>query len=366
MSKGRTQLKQVVNGFEQPTKEELSAILTKELYSKYGFMTIRQIKETSTQRIDFIIQDLVPKAQLGILVGEYTLGKSPLALQMAITVAQGGLKFLGSYETSSEPVRTLYIDFENAGTLIGYTGETQARYLGLNQAPDTFLTWGYNYSPQKFTPTDQRQLIEAVEASAAKLVIIDPLRSFDGKAEEKNAQAMVMIGLQREVIRRTGATVLLFHHPNKNRHDKNFDKASLLDDPVGWMDCASGASALVKNVDFRIGMAAAPKEQGEIILRANIRMRGWLPVGYLVRDLDDDGLPKGYRLLSPLDKMAPEDVPAFSSLPMEFSTKEARIALRLSDHPVSIRLKAWADQNLTYRLGHGVWRKREFAERSLC
>jgi hypothetical protein len=106
-------------------------------------------------------------------------------------------------------------------------------------------------------------------------------------------------------------------------------------------------------------MAAA--EDGEIILRANIRMRGWLPVNYLVRDLDDDGLPKGYRLLSPLDKLVPEDAPAFNGLSKEFSTKEARMALQLSAHPVNLRLKAWIDQNLIYRLGHGSWRKREFA-----
>ena len=331
-----------------------------DLYQKYGLMTIQQIKEASIRKIDFIIQDLIPKAQLGILIGEYTLGKSPFALQMAMTVAQGGLKFLGSYETSSEPVRTLYIDFENAGPLIAFTGETQAEYLGLTGAPNTFLTWGYDYSPQGFDPTGQDQLIKVVEASAAEFVIIDPLRGFDLNAEEKNSQAMTMIRLLRGIIRETGATVLIFHHPNKNRHDKNFSLASLEEDPVGWMDCASGASALVKNVDFRIGMAKG-QEGGEIRLRTNIRMRGWLPINYLVRDLDDDGLPRGYRLLSPLDKLVPEDAPAFNSLSKEFSTKDAKTALRLSNHPVNLRLKAWIDQNLIYRIGHGSWRKREFA-----
>src|SRR5206468_1515445 len=151
----------------------------------------------------------------------------------------------------------------------------------------------YAYSPNytNTRPDEDLQVSEEVyvrEAVFAQrsfdLVIIDPLRMFNADAETKNKEAAGLIGRMRKLVKDTGKTIMFIHHPRKARPDQQI-QYSLENDPTQWMEQASGAAALVQNMDFRIGLQKT--EDDNIVCRHFTRGEGWSPAIYIERFLTE-------------------------------------------------------------------------------
>lgn len=89
---------------------------------------------------EFVIEDLLPKASLGLLIGDSGLGKSPLLYQACICVA-AGLPFLGHATRQGD---VLYCDFENGTANACKIVRCLSSYLGLPTVPANLRLWNFN------------------------------------------------------------------------------------------------------------------------------------------------------------------------------------------------------------------------------
>jgi hypothetical protein len=294
---------------------------------------------TNPNRVSFVVDDLIPTKSVGILVAEWGTGKSPLAIQLQLSV-RTGVKFLGLFAIT-DPGQVLFVDLEGGETPTKVTAMTLARYIGAGHAFAQVFVYGANYS-DVLGWGNIGHLREQVHIAKPKLVIIDPIRAFDEDTQEGNKQAIHTINALRKIIVAENCSILFIHHPNKTERDAAHSFPLDGPDPTEWMKRASGAAALVQNVDFRIGMDKKPGKENELILRSYVRLRGWSKPLTLIRDIDPKtDLPMGYRTASPLDSLSPAERIAFASLGNEFTSAEADDALGMSRKSTLDHLREW-------------------------
>src|SRR5215831_13378581 len=112
-----------------------------DLDKQFGFCTFDQIKTIAEQAQDYIVEDLIIPQSIGVLIGEWGIGKSPFALQLAITLAAGIETFLEQYNTTGSPQRVLYIDMENGAAAILDVVKKICRFLKLAEVPNTLKVY---------------------------------------------------------------------------------------------------------------------------------------------------------------------------------------------------------------------------------
>ncbi len=242
-----------------------------------------------------IIDGLLGIRAQAIAVGESTIGKTPLFLQMALCVANG-VPFLGMPVKQG---RVLIVDYENEeapladmlGALSGFLGTPNPVDAGMLQ----ILT----------SPGNQKEVFEAVEDFKPALIIVDSLRGFDPLAETKSEAAALMY----ERLKRFEAAWVLIHHPRKDSTDSN-DKKVPLDAAirvVDWLQAASGTRALINQSSTRIAVdTPGPAIPGELLMRWNLKGIGDKGPLYISREVDGQGDPAGYQKLTGADLMKDE------------------------------------------------------------
>jgi hypothetical protein len=341
----------VVEGFRKPKEGALSREGTENgMMDRLGIVTYPEVKEMAAKSIPFLVEDLIPTKSIGILVGEWGIGKSPLAVQLQLSLASGN-SFLGRFAAGSA-IPVLYVDLENEICSVSEIGEVIAGFLGLSTLPSNAFLYGGNYSPVQGLGNPEK-LEQLIHASGAKLVIIDPLRAFSPNAPEKNENAINLINSLRKITQNENCSALLIHHPKK---PKDSDDFSLEEDPTAWFQQASGVASLVQNVDFRIGLEKNGSD--ELVMRHFIRAKGWYDPIFIVREKDQETTdPIGYRPKSPLDDLEANDREKYNSLPQIFTTADAKRIFNLSDNPTNERLKGWIDVKLVQKNRRGEYKK---------
>ena len=322
-----------------------------------GVCNWKRVVSIANKRKRYLVGDYIPDRSVGILVGGWGIGKSPFALQLQMALAIGGIKFLGRYECPKEPKRTLYVDLENSPSKIADLTSRFAEFYGCEEPPPTWETYSPNYS--KVRPADARVvseysfILDIARKGMYDFIIIDPLRMFSPDAEGSNPDGARVIQDFRGLIREAKATILLVHHTHKPKVDGPL--VSLDDDPHFWMRQASGAGALVANVDFRI--AFEQRKDGDVLTRHYVRGEEWSPTEYLVHVLDQNDCPIAYKLEGGIDRLSEHDKGVFDSLPDQFTTEEIRTALNRGSNPTNKRLKQWVSLGLIEKAERGVWTK---------
>lgn len=237
------------------------------------------------------------------------------------------------------------------------TAITISRHIGVPDAFSRAIVYGANYS-DVVGWGNIKHLQEMVRACKPKLVIIDPIRVFDKDAQQGNDNAMELINSLRKIIVEEGCSILFIHHPHKTTHNQVNPYRLDGDDPTAWMECASGAAALVQNVDFRIGLEAKKDADDELTFRYYVRLLGWSKPITLIRERDPEtDLPMGYRTASPLDSLGKEEKTAFASLGNTFTSTEADQALGVTRNTTLTRLRDWQGRHLIRMGKQGKHRK---------
>lgn len=312
--------------------------------------------ESGTDEVAFIVEDFIPTKSVGILVAEWGIGKSPLAIQLQLSIMTG-VKFLGMFAIT-KPGQALFVDLEGSKVPTREVAVTLSHYIGADRAYTGVMVYGANYSDE-LGHGNIEYLQEMVRACKPKLVIIDPIRVFDKNAQQGNDNAVELINSLRKIAVKEDCSILFVHHPHKTgRTQGNQPNPYSLDgdDPTAWMECASGAAALVQNVDFRIGIER--KKEDELTLRYFVKMYGWSKPLTLIRDRDPEtDLAIGYRTSSPLDNMDKVEKTAFESLGNEFTSTEADQALNVSRNTTLNRLREWQERRLIKMGKQGKHRK---------
>ena len=289
----------------------------------------RVVNERKRQKKNAIIDGFIPPQSLVLVGGDSGLGKSALLYTMGMAAATG-TDFLGF---KTRPVRVLMMDFENGIEQSLDIAQKIVGHMGLAEMPRDFIIWNFNDSADSYgEPGNQWSNI--IKESGCELAIIDPIGMLFPEIEETK-HATSHIKRLRKLMREAQTSIIFSHHvkkPSEVRGD--FEPPSLEDDSNReWFLQIRGARALVNGVDVRAG-ADLPRKRingrtidADLVLGGFARVTGNLPLLYLKRETNEEGVPIGYQTLSGADYLSnTEHRTAFDKFPSDrgFTFKEAK------------------------------------------
>ena len=160
---------------------------------------------------DYLIQDVLPKADLAIVYGDSGSGKSFVVTDMCMAVARGEA-WRGKRVRQG---RVVYIVAEGGG---GYSQRLKAYGIHHQVELDGLPFGVINAAPNLLLKDDVRDVIAAVKAfGGADLVVIDTLAQTTPGANENAAEDMGMaIKNARAIGKAAGGMALLVHHSGKD------------------------------------------------------------------------------------------------------------------------------------------------------
>jgi AAA domain len=307
----------------------------------------------------FIVDGLIPQRQLGVLVGNSGLGKSPALYQLGLCAA-AGIPFLGDQTVESD---VLYFDFENGAGESRLLEARIATYLGLPLVPEHFLRWNADDCAASFNKPGQTVediICDWAGALAgtgrAKLVLVDPLRYWLTHIEDAR-YADAEIQRARRVIRDTGATIQGVHHLRRVSAKEREGIPDLEVNPRAWIHGMSrGAVALINGSDVRLGFDAPAcnlNDKVSIVLAGFRRVRGQIGPIYLERVIsNEDGEPLGYCRVASVEMLGQIDhIEAFKKFAPRFTFTDAVTIFGKSDSATDHLLKKCLNLKLLRKEG---------------
>src|SRR5213594_547601 len=160
-------------------------------------LTCDQVFAAADAKIPYLIQDYIPTATVGAMIGDWGVGKSPFALQMMLSMVTA-VTFLGRYPIIRQGLKVLYIDIENNANQFKFVVSRLQAFLNLNSLPGKELTMiGDAYSPRPELVHANASLEglvkDAIRQDPPDFVVIDPLRGFNPEVEKSNDSAALFI-----------------------------------------------------------------------------------------------------------------------------------------------------------------------------
>ena len=191
--------------------------------------TTPELLSTDFPEPKWAVPGIVPVG-LTYLAGRPKLGKSWLALQMAIAVGSGGRVF-------DEPIargKVLYLALEDSERRI----KERAQKQGIVATAD--ITWATEWA--SLTDGGADTLLAALQAGAYSFVVIDTLSRFAGREDQQNLAAMTMAlgSLQRMAMNLEVAVSMVDHHSKPGGLG-----ADVIDDVMGSTGKAAVADAIL-------------------------------------------------------------------------------------------------------------------------
>jgi hypothetical protein len=181
---------------------------------KYGFT-----KASAIMQKEFDTTPLIPRimnrGQSALLYSESGLGKSLLALEWVVQLAQGGSIF---DENLGEPLKIVYIDYENPL----HTIQERLESLGVHDPVPQLLDDNLFYSslgqwPSLATEEGGALLLAAALEAQADLVVIDTsLQAIAGMSENDSETFSKMDSVTTNRLKANGMSVLIIDHAGKD------------------------------------------------------------------------------------------------------------------------------------------------------
>ncbi|MBR9868290.1 MAG: AAA family ATPase [Oceanospirillales bacterium] len=195
---------------------------------EYKFVPISTVYEQSTE-VQWLIEDYIPKQSVGMLYGPSGVGKSHVALDMAVKIANGipwcdkdaqkGVVLIMAGEGQSGLKRRLQsIEKHNNISIDQNNLFVSERAIGVD------------------TDKGFMDLVAAIEALEVTpdLIIVDTLsRHLMSSSENSNEDMAAVINRLEQLKQRYNTTILIVHHTGKNANNGS-----------------RGASSIRANIDF--------------------------------------------------------------------------------------------------------------------
>lgn len=165
----------------------------------------------SGQETEWIIKNVLPRAELAFIYGEPASGKTFLALDMAMHIAQGY-----AWNThKTKPGKVLYVAAEDAN---GVRKRVQAYQAYHGAGNDYSGILFISDAPQLLQEKDRKELWAQVKSCGPlDVVILDTLAaSTSGIDENSSKEFGPVLHYCKQLSKRTGALVLFVHHTGKD------------------------------------------------------------------------------------------------------------------------------------------------------
>lgn len=351
--------------------------LSQDRLSRFGLVNADSLRKIASTRQPFLIEDFMLKPSINIIAGDSGLGKSALCAQLAMCVC-ANRPFFGHQIEDPGPV--IYCDAESTPAMMSPMVDALAKHVGLNGTPPEFLLWNptWNVANKDVVIAQNKvQLYQMVKALKPRLVVLDSLRNFYPMAIKEGEITAGMIREMRKYSGETDCSWLIIHHLRKKNKEEmaNNLRPTVRHDIHLWLEEASGQLALINNTDLRLGWEKEQKVGGQDFWFAGfLRVFGQVGPYKVVRELDNEGEPQGYRLASPFEQLNQAEQEIYSELPdkREFTFKyltnklgksrgiSARFVRRCSDLRIIEVVRSIASNN--GGRPQRVYRKREVSD----
>jgi hypothetical protein len=318
-------------------------------------LTHRELKTLIANAPGDLVSGLVPEESVDIFVGDSGLGKTPLLVQLGLSVS-AGIPFL-DYETRRAAV--LYVDYENGGTGFDALLDRLGGFMGLLETPDTFRHLQQPGSAEDVIA--EIKVLHALHPDLPQLVIVDALRGLEPAAESKNEAASELITKLQNLAKDLGLSVLILHHIRKD--NPNAPQASLTDSEImDWLQRAAGARALINQTNVRFGIDSHKVGDAELIVKGHYKLRGPFGPIQIARVYDDEGEPIGYRKLTGVGLLPAEQRDVYAELPEEFKFNQAVKASGKGPKTVAEWLRAWQSAGVVKKFGEAKSKKARYVK----
>ncbi len=228
--------------------------------------------------LDFIFEDSLLAATVGLLVGPGAVGKSTLSIMLLMAIATGrdilpGIftptragKVLGVFAEDCEEV--LHRRFKEISDELFFSDPEAQNLLRENMAvvsaPGRDLRL-FN-DDQRKAETAFFQTVNEITQSidGLRLLVIDPLSRFHGENENDNSAGTFFISLLERIAQTTKAAVLCCHHVGKFVSSDSKGNFNL--DAAMAQDAARGASGLTNGARWQCNLSGIPEKDAEKLL----------------------------------------------------------------------------------------------------
>jgi RecA-family ATPase len=225
--------------------------------------------------VSWVVPGIIPEGGCGLLVSAPKVGKTRIAIEMALGLASGR-KPLGIQLSKPQPVGFFSLEdgeylfsMRLNGSLNSDHGRYKYHWDG-HITPD--LQWHEpepmalvtNFAQVDLSEArDQQRLYETILKYELKLVIIDTLSMAIGKSDVSNSKEMYSIlKVIKDIAKATGCAVMFIHHTRK----RVFEKGESIQEMV------LGSTALHAWSDFIMNLVAPSEEVDMLRLGVQTKM----------------------------------------------------------------------------------------------
>ena len=249
--------------------------------------TLQDLESSKPVKPAEIVTNILSEGETVALVARPKTGKTRLMQQFSVAVARGpGAEFLG------QPIlrggRVLYIDLESQ------EADAYARFAKIagehwGQVRACIKVHTVRTLADSKVGVDEKgleYLRSVVRAFKADVLIIDTWRLFVGGKESGAAVVESLRALHKVRSENPKLAIVLLHHLRKRTSGKA--GLSLVDDPQGWVEEASGSLAFIAHTDAAFGLEREGRSGSERYIFNGSRRSGTAPL--LVLKSDEDTL----------------------------------------------------------------------------
>lgn len=213
----------------------------------------------------WVLPGIIPEAGCGLIVAAPKVGKTRIAIEVALGLATGkrplGIssqrpKAVGFF--SLEDGEYLFAERLASGLHYGrekyhWDGHIKPEERGLVWEPPQHMKLFTNFAQVDLsTPEDQQRLLETILKHELKLVIIDTLSMAIGKGNVSDQKEMyAVLKPVKDIAKATGCAVLFIHHTRK----RVFEKGESIQESI------LGATALHAWSDFIMSLASPAEDE---------------------------------------------------------------------------------------------------------
>lgn len=222
---------------------------------------------------DWIIRDIVPRAEAVLLGGPMKGGKTWTSLSLALAIATG-VPWLGSFQnTLGRPARVLGLFLEDNTRRLRKRLWEVSRAIGVNPNAEALHEHlRLSRAPLRLPDAnDQRRFIAEVKAFGAEFVVIDNLTRVMAGDPNKTTDASAFTRAWLEIVEETGASVMFLHHTRKpsGGDQKQIDPFDTL---RGSGDFGAAARNIIVTTPIR-SEVETPEKLSEVRMRGNLDLR---------------------------------------------------------------------------------------------